>query len=61
MKVKLYCDSGANIHSCREEEVDLEDWGISDEEWSEMSDEEKSKVAEEWAYERLEIGFEEID
>lgn len=28
MKVKFYCDSGANIHSCREEVVDLvEDWG----------------------------------
>ena len=34
MKVKFCCNSGANIHSCREEVIDLdEDLGISDEEW----------------------------
>lgn len=58
MKVKFYCDSGANIHSCREEVIDLEDeCGITDEEWNDMDDDEKQKVVMEWAWERLETGW----
>ena len=61
MKIELYCNSGANIHSCRKEILDLEkDYGINDEEWAEMSDDEKYNMAEEWAFERLEIGYKEI-
>lgn len=59
MKVKFVCDSGANIHSAREEVVDLEDWGISDMEWGDMTDKQKQELVEEWAYERLEIYFDE--
>lgn len=57
MKVKFWCDSGANIHSCRKETVDLEKWGISDDDWLAMTDKDKDELAREWAYERLEYGW----
>ena len=62
MKVKFYCDSGANIHSCREEEIDLvEDWGMTQEECEALTEDEKLELAKEWAYERLDIGMEILD
>jgi hypothetical protein len=59
MKVKFVCDSGANIHSAREEIVDTEDWGVSEAEWGDMSDEQKHDLVKEWAYDRLEIYWDE--
>ena len=59
MKIKLYCDNNANIYSKREEEFDVEDLGYSEDEWLALSEDEKQKVANEWADEFLEIGFEE--
>lgn len=62
MKIRVYCDSGANIHSRRSEVIDLEkDWNMSDEDWNEMTDDEKQNIVDEWAYERLEIGWEDTD
>lgn len=62
MKIKVWCDSGANIHSCREGEIDLEnDWGITDEEWGKMSDNEKNEAVTDWAYENLEIGWSKVE
>lgn len=61
MKVQYYCDSGANIHSARKETFDTEtDLGFTDEEWNEISDDDKDDMVKEWAYERLEYGFKEI-
>ncbi|AUR87465.1 hypothetical protein NVP1101O_054 [Vibrio phage 1.101.O._10N.261.45.C6] len=61
MKVRFFCDSGANIHSCREEVIDLEeDLGISDEEWNSMGEEDQQKEVMEWAWDRLDVGWEEI-
>ena len=59
MKVKFVCDSGANIHSARTEVVDTEDYGYTDEEWLELSEEQKQEIVEEWANERLEVYFDE--
>lgn len=62
MKVKFYCDSGANIHSCREEVVDLvEDWGMCPEECADLDEEDLEKLSMEWAWERLEVGTEILD
>lgn len=62
MKVEFYCDSGANIHSCRKEVIDLDaDYEISDEEWREMSDDAKYDIVREWAEDYLEIGFSDVD
>lgn len=56
MKVKFNCDSGANIHSCRTETIDtVADFGMAEGEWEAMPDEDKQKLVEEWAWERLEI------
>ena len=62
MKVKFYCDSGANIHSCREEVVDLvEDWGMTPEECAELTEDDKIELAQDWANDRLDIGMEIMD
>ena len=62
MKVTFYCDNGANIHSTRKETFDIsKHLLISDEEWLALTEEEKFKVVEEWAMERLNIWFEEME
>jgi hypothetical protein len=61
MKIRFFCDSGANIKSCRREVMDTEDIGYTAEEWRELTEDDKQKAAEEWAWDRLEIGFEEIE
>lgn len=61
MKIKLWCDSGANIKSSREEIIDTEEeWGVSDAEWSELSDTQRHELVMEWAWERLEVGWSEV-
>lgn len=62
MKVKFFCDSGANIHSCRSATLDtVKDLGLDEGEWETYSEDEKYKVAEEWANDRLEIYFKEAE
>jgi len=52
--IKVWLDSGANIHSCyrAEFEVDANDWDA-------MSDEQKDEVAKEYAWDRMDWGWEE--
>lgn len=58
MKIKFWCNSGANVYSKREEVLDVEkDLGYTEEEWNAMSDIQKYNEAERWAWERLEIGY----
>jgi len=58
---KVWCDSGANIHSNYKQEIKLADIGIEDQEWDEMSEEEKDAVMQEIAWGRLDWGYEEIE
>lgn len=58
MKFKIWCDSGANIHSCLTEEVDLD---MSEEELAALSDEEQEEMFKEYAFEKLDWGWERID
>lgn len=37
----------------------VKDMGLEDGEWESMTEDEKYRVAEEWAWERLSIGYEE--
>jgi len=60
MKIKIYCDSGANIHSCRSEIVTPEDLGTTEEEWKSMSDEEKEELVKPIAFDRLDWGWEDV-
>ena len=61
MKVRFCCDSGANIHSCNKSDwMDtVEDLGLEDGEWEEMTYDEKHNMIEEWANNYLEIYYEE--
>lgn len=63
MKITIYCDSGANIHSRWQSEYTTEELGFSEAEWAELSEEEKWKIAEEVVQEsgRLDIGYWEGD
>jgi len=60
-KVQFSLNNGANIHSLRKSGVlDTEkDLGLDAGEWEAMSNDEKYKIAEEWAADKIEIYFEE--
>ena len=52
IKIKAWLDSGANIHSCRETEFE-----IDEAEWSAMSEDEKDEYAKEVAWDRMDWGW----
>jgi hypothetical protein len=54
MKIKVWCNNGASIHSRRQEVIE-----IPDDEWADMSEEERNTMAREWVDERLDWGWEE--
>jgi len=59
MKIKVWLDSGANIHSKRERIIDLKKvTGIEDEEWDKMSSLEKDEAMRDIAWESAEWGYE---
>lgn len=57
---KVWLDSGANAYSEYSVEVSLDDLGLTDEEYVELSEEEKEEMFKEIAFERAEWGFKEI-
>lgn len=59
-KFKYWLDSGANIHSMRQDTVTLEEMGLTDEEFDEMPDEQKEELFRDYAFERAEWGWEEV-
>jgi len=63
MKVRFNCDNGANIHSNRESEwLDpVEDLGLEEGEWDDLSDDNKWEFAREWADNFIEINYEELN
>lgn len=61
MKIRFGCNSGANIHSERYEVFELSDLGYTEDEWKNLSDEGKQSLVNEWAWERLEIYFQEVE
>ena len=58
MKLKIWCDSGANAHSKREETIDIADMGLSEAEWHAMSGEEQEEAAKGIAFAQLDWGYE---
>lgn len=60
MKLRIWLDSGANIHSKYEQVLDLEDLGISIEEWNSLSIEQKELEVKDIAFDKSDWGFEEI-
>ena len=61
MKVQFNCDSGANICSNKKSGwLDpVDDLGLDEGEWQEMSDDDKWHAAKDWAEQYLEIDYEE--
>jgi hypothetical protein len=57
-KVTFYCNSGANIHSCRKQEVDtVKDLGLDEGELETMREEDREACVMQWAWERLEVYY----
>jgi hypothetical protein len=58
-KVTFYLDNGANIHSCRKKKIDtVKDLHMEEGEWEAMTDDEKYKIVDEWAQDKLQISWE---
>ena len=49
-KVKVWVDSGANIHSRNENEMTEDDFGMTEEEWNDLPEEEKFSTVLEFCY-----------
>jgi len=56
-KFNVWLDSGANAFSQYSLEVTTDDLGLSDEEWDQLSEQEKEETMKEIAFERAEWGF----
>ena len=55
-KIRVFCNDGSG-YGRREEIIDLEqDWGITPDEWADMSRNEKKTYVDDWAWNYLEIG-----
>ena len=59
-KFKVWLDSGANIHSRYEDEVDLDDLGVSPEEWENMREREREDLMKDVAWAQMDWGYKEI-
>lgn len=57
IKIKWWCGSGANIHSCLRDEITTDDLGISDDDWRNYSEEVKEEIMRDIALDRLDWGF----
>ena len=57
-KIIYWCDSGANIHSCRKDETTLEELGFTEDEWFAMTEDKRDDVMREIALDRLDWGYE---
>ena len=60
-KFKVWLNSGANIHSKYETTVSLDEFGISDEEWDQMTEEQRDEIMRDAAFERSDWGYVEIE
>lgn len=58
-KFDVWLDSGANIHSNRKRVVDLDNLGLTSEEWDEMSEKDQEETMRDIAFERSDWGFQE--
>ena len=56
-KIKYWCNSGANIHSCRKGTTTLDELGLTEEEWHAMSDEDRETLMRDIALDRLDWGY----
>ena len=60
-KFKVWLDSGANIHSKRQVTIGLDELGIDDDEWDEMSDDDTDEAMKEMPFYHADCGYAEVD
>lgn len=53
----VYLDSGANIHSKNSHFFTWEEIGMTEEEWDALSDEGRTDLAREWAFNYADWGY----
>ena len=58
MKFKVWLDSGANIHSCYEQEIEID---ITQEELDSMPEKEREELFRDYAWDRMDWGWEIIE
>lgn len=61
MKIQFWCDNNANIHSKKTETFTLDQLGIEENDWKEMSEDERYAMVHEWAMQEFEYGFKVIE
>jgi hypothetical protein len=54
---KVWLNSGANIHSCYEQEVSLSELGLTAEEFDELSEDDQDSVMRDVAWDRMDWGW----
>jgi hypothetical protein len=55
--INYWCDSGANIHSCVRGSITLDELNLTEEQWLEMSDDDRDEIMKEIALSRLDWGY----
>lgn len=60
-KLKVWLNSGANIHSCRKETFTFAELGLTEAEWDEMSESEQEELARELAFAHSDWGFVKVE
>jgi hypothetical protein len=61
LKLKVWCDSGANARSKYERTYSLKELGLNPEEWKKLTDAEQECQAKELALECFDWGFELVE
>jgi len=59
-KFKVWLDSGANHQSCYEQEVTLDDMGVTDAEWESWDEDKRDEEMKQIAWDRMDWGYSEI-
>lgn len=60
-KFRVWLDSGANIHSMKEDVISLEELGYTNEEWDALTEDKQDDVMREVAFDRSDWGYMEIE
>ena len=55
--IRVWLDSGANIHSRMERSFSTEDVGLTSEEWDELLEDQKEEIVKDYAFERADWGW----
>ena len=58
MTITLWCDNNANSQSKKTWTVDLADFGVTDEEWAEMTEDEKEELLKDEVWQTFDWGWE---